>query len=169
MPKKWQVGKPKVDPFVDRAYAKTNGGIIVPSSELPVQKLTPVQKIWQSFKLQYDNAPPAMPRVIVQDDMWWQMKDGTRVRASEMDTRHIYNSLCLLHDKMVPEPYRIKLRSPDFLGSSVTVENDANRMAIKILLVIITKRLQDPARDSEFTDTMLEDLGFMTKNFKELL
>ncbi len=146
--------KPIIDPFVERAFREMKQA---------VQKTHPY--------IPYDPAHPNPPvfgesRMVRDDDMWWKTAKGEKMLASQMETRHLFYSIRLLHDKMVPIKYRIKPPSPT---QRVTVESGADKIAFKVLLNIITKRLANPACDNEFTDEMLEDLDKMVKNAKELL
>lgn len=165
MGKKYHIGKPEVDPFVDRAYNKhvpIIGDLArqvmknwpnLPDSNMTITKGDPLHWVKRDFE--------AEPEIM---DMWWHTKTGEKMRASEMETRHMYYSLRLLYNQTVPPQYRIC----ELTNEQARVKGDTKK-AIRILCYLLTQRFRDPARDNEWTDSMIGGFQLMSGVIKDKL
>lgn len=167
-------GKPTVDPFAIRAARIANGFPNMITKSLMDQILEKAQRnagIPEDF-FDVPKAPPIFnppQRKISEDDMHWQTRDGRKMLASEMATPHLFYSLRLLYNKTVEPKYRISIVNNTDIVSVEDDAQEANLRAIRILFKLLNARLNDPAREHEITDQMLEALILMQDVVRRIL
>lgn len=78
------------------------------------------------------------PVIDPEKDMYWFPKEGGRLLASQMETRHLFFALRYLFNKAVPQGYRIDVETTQ--AKSVSVRDGECLHAIKILFYQIGLR-----------------------------
>jgi hypothetical protein len=114
------------------------------------------------LKKQDEERESPLMEVVVdpEKDMHWHPKDGRKLLASQMETRHLFFSLRQLFNKVVPPKFRI-----DAGGGSdvkVSVADNETKHAIKILFYQIGKR-------DNISEDHLQKLKYMAKIVREHL
>lgn len=103
-----------------------------------------VEKVGGLHKLN-KNGDLIEPVVDKNNDMWWHPKGGKKVLASQMSTSHLFFSLRLLFNKIVPEEFRIDVKG----NAQANVQGDLQiKHAIKVLFHQLAKR--DDLTDEQF-------------------